>query len=92
MVDGTSYSDGNVDDEHFTNTASTGPRSVVVSASDCESEGLGFESHPSHVGFFNPGWLLPRAGSAMGPMESWNHTAERHPLHGCIFESVALIT
>ena len=68
MVDGTSYSDGNVDDEHFTNTASTGPRSVVVSASDCESEGLGFESHPSHVGFFNPGWLLPRTGSAMGPI------------------------
>ena len=68
MVDGTSYSDGNVDDEHFTNTASTGPCSVVVSASDCESEGLGFESHPSHVGFFNPGRLLPRAGSAMGPV------------------------
>ena len=46
---------------------STGPRSAVVSASDCGSEGLGFESHQSHVGFFGPGRLLPRAGSAMGP-------------------------
>ena len=46
----------------------TGPRSAVVSASDCGSEGLGFESHQSHVGFFGPGRLLPRAGSAMGPM------------------------
>ena len=46
----------------------TGPRSAVVSASDCGSEGRGFESHQSHVGFFGPGRLLPRAGSAMGPM------------------------
>ena len=46
----------------------TGPRSAVVSASDCGSEGLGFESHQSHVGFFGPGRLLPRAGSAMGQM------------------------
>ena len=60
MVDGTSYSDGNDDDEHFTNAASTGPHSVVVSASDCGSEGLGFKSHQSHVGFFSPGRLLPR--------------------------------
>ena len=29
-----------------------GPRSVVVSASDCGSQGLGFESHQSHVGFY----------------------------------------
>ena len=47
MVDGTSYSDGNDDDEHFTNAASTGPHSVVVSASDCGSEGLGFKFHQS---------------------------------------------
>ena len=46
----------------------TGPQSVVVSASDCGSEGLGFESHQSHVGFFSPGRLPPRAGSAMGPV------------------------
>ena len=46
----------------------TGPRSAVVSTSDCGSEGLGFESHQSHVGFFGPGRLLPRAGSAMGPV------------------------
>ena len=52
MVDGTSYSDGNDDDEHFTNAASTGPCSVLVSALDSGSE--------SHVGFFSPGRLLPR--------------------------------
>ena len=45
-----------------------GPRSAVVSASDCGSEGLGFESHQSHVGFFSPGRLLTKAGSAMGPV------------------------
>ena len=49
-------------------TRQTGPRSAVVSASDCGSEGLGFESHQSHVGFFGPGRLQPRAGSAMGPV------------------------
>ena len=38
------------------------PCSTLVSASDCRLEGLGFESRQSH------GWLLPRAGSAMGPM------------------------
>ena len=49
----------------------TGPRSVVVSALDCGSETLGFESHQSHVGGgggFSPSRLLPRAGSAMGPV------------------------
>ena len=72
----------------------TGSRNVVASVSDCRSEDLGFESHQSHnYGiFFIPGWLLPRAGSAMGQWEGWNHTAELHPLHGCFFESVALIT
>ena len=41
----------------------TGPRSAVVSASDCGSEG----SNPiSHVGFFGPGRLLPRAGGGGG--------------------------
>ena len=44
------------------------PRSVMVSASVYGSEGLGFESHQSHVGLFSPGRLLPRAGSAMGPI------------------------
>ena len=53
---------------HGQQISSTGPRSAVVSASDCGSEGLGFESHQSHVGFFGPGRLLPRAGSAMGPV------------------------
>ena len=24
--------------------------------------------------------------------EGWNHTAELHPLNGCVFEGVALIT
>ena len=46
----------------------TGPRSVVVSASDCGSEGFGFESHQSHEGIFIPDCLLPRAGSATGLM------------------------
>ena len=46
----------------------TGPRSAVVSASDCGLGDLGFESHQSHVGFFSPGRLLPGAGSAMGPV------------------------
>jgi len=24
--------------------------------------------------------------------EGWNHTAELHPIHGCVFEGVALMT
>ena len=36
----------------------TGPRSVVVSVLDCGSETLGFESHQSHVGGFQP-WPAP---------------------------------
>ena len=62
----------------------TGPRSAVISASDCGSEGLGFESHQSHVGFFIPGRLLPRAG-VWAQWEGWNHTAELHPPHRCVF-------
>ena len=46
----------------------TGSRSLVVSALDCGSETLGFESHQNHGGVFSPGRLLPRAGSAMGPV------------------------
>ena len=66
----------------------TGPRSAVVSASDCGSEGLGFESHQSHVGFFGLGRLLPRAGSAMGPMgrlepHSRASSTSRMRLWGC---------
>ena len=67
----------------------TGPRSAVVSTSDCGSEGLGFKSHQSHVGFFGPG---PELGVLWAQWEGWNHTAELHPLNGCIFEGVALIT
>ena len=70
----------------------TGPRSAVVSASDCGSEGLGFESYQSHVGFFSLGRFLPRAGSLWAQREGWNHTAELHPLHGCVFDGVALTT
>ena len=66
----------------------TGPRSAAVSASDCGSEGLGFESHQSHVGFFGPGRLLPRAGSAMGPVgrlepHSRASSTSRMRLWGC---------
>ena len=50
----------------------TGPRSAVVSASDCGSEGLGFESHQSHVGFFSPGRLLP-SGKAGTTQPSFIH-------------------
>ena len=38
----------------------------MVSASDCGSEGLGFESHQSHTGFLSTDRLLPRAGGAKG--------------------------
>ena len=44
-----------------------GHHSIVFGMLDCGSEGLGFESHQGH-GFFSPGRLLPRDGSAMGPM------------------------
>ena len=60
--------EGNKEEDRRYKKIVTGPRSAVVSASDCGSEGLGFESHQSHVGFFGPGRLLPRAGSAMGPV------------------------
>ena len=69
----------------------------MVNALDCRLEGLGIESHQiqSHVGFFSSGWFQPRAGSAIGPMgrlEPHRLTAKLHPLHGCVFENVALIT
>ena len=70
----------------------TGPRSAVVSASDCGSEGLGFESHQSHVGFFGPGTAPTQSWECYGPSgKAANHTAELHPLNGCVFEGVALI-
>ena len=34
----------------------------------------------------------PELGVLWAQWESWNHTAKFHPLHGYIFESVALIT
>ena len=36
----------------YDENSNTGPRRVVVSASDCGSQGLGFESHQSHFLFF----------------------------------------
>ena len=69
------------------------PRSVVVSTLDCGSEGFGFESHQSNVGFSSPDRLLPRAGSAVGPVGSLGSlTAQFHPLHGYVFDGVALTT
>ena len=70
------------------NQAWTGARIAVVSASDCGSEGLGFESHQSYVGFFSPGRLLPRVGSAMGPVgrlepHSRASSTSRMHLWGC---------
>ena len=34
----------------------------------------------------------PELGVLQAQWEGWNHTAELHTLHGCVFESVALIT
>ena len=34
----------------------------------------------------------PELGVLWVQWEGWNHTAELHPLHGCVFEGVALIT
>ena len=34
----------------------------------------------------------PELGVLRAQWEGWNHTAELHPFHGCIFEGVALIT
>ena len=34
----------------------------------------------------------PELGVLWAQWEGWNHTAELLPLHGCIFEGVALIT
>ena len=48
----------------------------MVSVSDCGAEGLGFESHQSHLGFFIQSW----------EWEGWDHRAEPHPLDGCVFE------
>ena len=45
---------------------------------------FGFESQHSHVGFFSPGRLLPRAGSAMGPKEP--HSRASLTSRMCIWE------
>ena len=34
----------------------------------------------------------PELGVLWAQWEGWNHTAELHPLHGCVFEGLALIT
>ena len=34
----------------------------------------------------------PELGLLWAQWEGWNHTAELHPLHGCVFEGVALTT
>ena len=34
----------------------------------------------------------PELGVLWAQWEGWDHTAELHPLHGCVFEGVALIT
>ena len=33
----------------------------------------------------------PELGVLWAQWEGWNHTAELHPLNGCVFEGVALI-
>ena len=53
-------------------------------------EGHGFKSHQS-CGNVQPG-SYPKPGVLWAQCEGWSHTAQLHPLHGCVFEGVALIT
>ena len=74
----------------------TGPRSAVVSASDC-GRTVGrkvWGSNPIRVmwGFSALAGSYPELGVLWAQWEGWNHTAELHPLNGCVFEGVALIT
>ena len=60
-------------------TLSTGPRSVVVSASDCGLKDLGFESHHGVMRYFSAlAGSYPELGA---PWAQWE---------GCVLESVAL--
>ena len=74
----------------FPRKKTLGPRSAVVSASYFGSEDRGFESRQSHRRFSDFGQLQPRVGMLWALWEGWDHTAEFHPLQGCVFEGVAL--
>ena len=64
------------------NNNNESPRSAaVISSSDCWLENLGFESHQSHLGLLSPGRLLPRAGSAMGPVGRLHRTKQSSFIH-----------
>ena len=63
--------------------------SVVVSDPECGSEGPGFESHPSHVGYVSADWLLFVTGIWW---KGRGHTANLDPFQDCVFEGVAFIT
>ena len=69
-----------------------GPRSAVVSASDCGSEGLGLNPIRVMWDFYALAGSYPELGVLWAKWEGWNHSAELHPLHGCVFGGVALIT
>ena len=69
----------------------TGPPSAVVSASDCGLEG-GVRIPSVMWDFSALAGSYPELGVLWAQWEGWNHTAELHPLHGCVFEGVALIT
>ena len=61
----------------------TGTRSVVVSA---------FKSHQSCGDVSALAGSYPDMGVLWAQWEGCNHTAEIHPLHGCVFKGVDLIT
>ena len=70
----------------------TGPCSAVVSTSDCGSEKI-WGSNPIRVmwDFSALAGSCLELGVLWAQWEGWNHTAQLHPLHRCIFEGVSLI-
>ena len=72
--------------------AVTGSHSVLVSVR--LQVGRSWVQIPSETcGIFQP-WPAPtQSWECYGPSgKGWNHTAKLHPLHRCVFESVAVIT
>ena len=70
------------------NAMVTSPCGVVVSASQYGSGGLGFESYQVMWDFSALAGSYSELGVLWAQWEDWNHTAELHPLHGCVFEQV----
>ena len=51
-----------------------------------------WSSNPIRVMWDFSALAYPELGVLWAQWEGWNHTAELHPLHGCVFEGAALIT